>query len=100
MKSDLKQKLAISLILACSFVGGSLPSLGMPSEAKKEPLEEKKTIVELTNPAVLSGLKLRVTGRKIVIGEGQIQAGEKLTTISQPTKVVVPPPVFSALPMM
>ena len=94
MKSDLKQKLAISLILACSFVGGSLPSLSMPSEAKKEPGEEKKTIVELTNPAVLSGLKLRVTGRKIVIGEGQIQAGEKLTTISQPTKVVVPPAGF------
>jgi lysophospholipase L1-like esterase len=56
----------------------------------EKPKEVPHDIV-LTSPVIKEGLKLRVFGRKIVIGAGQMEIDGKPIVIAQPTKVEVPP---------
>jgi lysophospholipase L1-like esterase len=68
------------------------PALSEPpvEEVQTAELEDPRDI-RMTNPAVQSGLKMRVTGRKIVIGTGQIAANGRTFDLTQANKIEVPP---------
>jgi len=68
----------------------------MEDDAPEEKPEEIKPAydVDLTNPIIKSGLKVRYTGRKVVIGAGECTIDGNTIALPQPTKVLVPPSGF------
>lgn len=86
----------VSLLAASAALSAQLAVSAGPKDRQVKPkaaVQEDETLndVKLTNPIVKNGLVMRIRGRKIVIGSGQVEVAGKVIDLPQPTKVVVPP---------